>query len=236
MARAANVWWGVVTFLCLLASALTFRIVAPGVSEGFLPALPRGLGAALHDFAVVGVREGLDHVFYHLPDRLAWLYLHMVFGTLSLMLLPLQVAPRLRLRRPGLHRAAGRAMIGSVLIASASSLPLAVNMEIPRWGIAGYVTGGVVWFVCGWMALVAALRRDVERHRRWALLTAAMTFGAVVLRIEFPIMRIWLSSDFTWAAVGWIGWMPQTLAVLVWLRRRERARPRGVRPSAPRSA
>jgi hypothetical protein len=226
----------VFTFLCLLASALTFRIVAPGVTEGFLPALPHGLGPALHDFAVVGVREGLDHVFYHLPDRIAPLYLHMVFGTLALMLLPLQVARRLRLRRPGVHRWVGRAMIFSVLVASASSLPLAVNMEIPRWGIAGYITGGIVWFVCGAMALVHALRGEIDRHRRWALLTAAMTFGAVVLRIEFPIMRIWLSSQFTWAAVGWIGWMPQMIVVLAWLRWRDGAR-RAVRPaSAPRPA
>ena len=69
------------------------------------------------------------------------------------------------------------------------------------------------------LAVKFILRGDAIRHRRWMIRSYALTAAAITLRIYLP-----LSVAFHWPfslaypAIAWLCWIPNALAVEVYLR------------------
>lgn len=107
---------------------------------------------------------------------------HIVTVTLFSVLGAFQFAPRLRRRRRGWHRFAGRVVIVSGLLAALSGLWL--TLFLPPTAVDGDLLVAIRVVVVAAMAaslvlgLVAVRRRDFARHRAWMIRGYAIGLGA----------------------------------------------------------
>jgi uncharacterized membrane protein len=184
-----------------------------------------GYGAA---YVVLGPRMYPPDLAASFVARPWGIYTHAFFGALGMLVGPAQFLDRLRARRPGLHRALGKAYVGSATMVGLSGVYMA-----------GYSFGGVAThlgfgllaaalLVTTWTALGRIRRGDVEGHRAWMLRSFALLFGAATLRIELPLLIMYHAGDFeaAYREVAWLSWVPNLLwaeAYLAWKRRRRHA-------------
>jgi hypothetical protein len=78
-------------------------------------------------------------------ERLPWFLAHTVAGAIALLVLPWQLLPALRRRRPRLHRWLGRIYVAAVAVSGTAALPIALGHSpgrsrrpgLRRWPYAG---------------------------------------------------------------------------------------------------
>ncbi|WP_214110984.1 DUF2306 domain-containing protein [Acrocarpospora catenulata] len=209
-------WW-----FCLSATAIAVYSPLPYLRESF---------EALADHNAIATnyagRDGVIHAAF---------YTHVIFGGLTLLLVPVQFAARIRDRVPVLHRAVGRVALVALLVAGVSGLVLApVNMAGPI-GVAGFGSLGIIWITFAVLAFLAIRRGDVAAHRRWAIRVFALTYGAVTLRLWLVTLLVTLKSfETAYAIVPFLGWVPNLL-IAEWVIAATRNRDRGEPPSRGRA-
>ncbi|MER5650604.1 DUF2306 domain-containing protein [Streptosporangium sp. NPDC002524] len=128
------------------------------------------------------------------------LMVHALPGGLALALGPVQFVSRLRVRRPALHRVAGRVYMISVVIASVAA---AVNAAITISGFAVQVAFFIL--VAAWLYTLAMAYRSIRRgevglHRIWMIRNYALTFAAVTLRV-YLLLGLQLSPSAGFEAI-----------------------------------
>lgn len=165
----------------------------------------------------------MAHMAHYLPDRAVAAYAHMILGPVALAALPVQMNAGLRARRPALHRAVGRVAALSMIGAGAAALALLPRFQGSGFAAAGFATLGVLWIGFTLVAVQAARARNFARHRAFMLRAAALTFGAVTLRIYMaPLMAQGWTVVETYDVTAWGSWLPTLLAVEVWLAKSKR--------------
>lgn len=151
---------------------------------------------------------------------------HIVPGAIFLLIAPLQLVPRLRARRPGIHRRLGYALLALAVPYAITGIALSIYQ--PGFGVAGGLASGVagLWFVhCAVRAYLAIRRRDVARHREWMLRMMAIAYGIAVVRLVF--LAIVIIAPMDPMALGapsfWLGWLVSAVSTEWWIRRSPRA-------------
>ncbi len=176
-------------------------------------------------FLIGGVEATMEFVAYHAAQRPLAFYAHVGLAPLALALTPFQLSTGLRRRRPGLHRWMGRVSALAILLSGLGGLVMAARTEAGPVAALGFGTLAVVWLGCAAMGVWHAINGRIGEHRRWMIRTAALTFGAVTLRLQIPLATVVLGLPFedAYPAIAWLAWVP-TLVVAEWrLRRRGRA-------------
>ena len=150
----------------------------------------------------------------HLPVFL----LHVLGGTVALILGPWQFWTRLRDRRLSLHRWLGRVYLVAILVGGAAGLYMAAIAfgGLPtRLGFAGLA---VSWLVTGVMAYRRVRQGDYEAHREWMIRNYALTFAAVTLRLWLPLlMLLGFSFVAAYTTVAWLSWVLNLIAVELYI-------------------
>ncbi len=202
---------GAFWFLCLGLSAFSLGLLTWGGPEAF---------------------QGMVHL---LPDRRIILVCHIVASVSALALMPFQFWKRLRTRRRVLHRWMGRGYAVAVLFGGISGFLLALNAVDPV-SVWGFGLLAPVWIGTTALGVAAARSRDFDRHRRWMIRSAALTFAAVTLRLQIPLVLL-TGQDFDvwYPVIAWTAWVPNLVVVSLWFRVEDRRRhatrsllPRGV--------
>lgn len=179
-------------------------------------------------FLVVGIEAAFGFMIYHSEERPLAFLLHIGLAPVALVLMPLQLLPRLRTRRPRLHRWTGRAYAVAIGLSGTSGLVLALGTEAGPVAGAGFASLAVLWLATTALGIGFAMRSDTARHREWMLRSAALTFAGAALRLELmPLVIAGLEFDTAYTTVAWLSWVPNLL-VAEWI---ILGRPR---PSAPR--
>ncbi|WBB62455.1 DUF2306 domain-containing protein [Streptomyces sp. WMMC500] len=140
-----------------------------------VPYLPLGLAGSRLDVGG-GLHRGLlaGHVFT---------------AFVALVLGPPQFVPAIRARRR-VHRAIGRTyLLGGVLPAAVTAVPVALLSGRTVTQI-GLTVPAVGWLLTGWLAYRAARAGEFETHRRWMMRNYALTFLAVTARAAVPLLLI----------------------------------------------
>jgi uncharacterized membrane protein len=144
--------------------------------------------------------------------------LHAGSASLALLAGPWQLHGPLRAARPGLHRLLGRLYAVAVATGGLSGLALAAGS---LWGPvvqAGFGSLAVIWLSVTGLGVRAALKRDFPSHRRWMVRSVALTFGALALRVEMPLLiASGLSFQTTYQIVSFLAWVPHLLIAEIWL-------------------
>jgi hypothetical protein len=185
------------------------------------------VGVAVHSFRYegvpwnvwLGVDSGIRAVIEKAPVQALT---HMLIAPIALLLGPFQFFPRLRARYPRVHRISGRVYVGACLIAGIGALataPYASGGPVAGWG---FGVLAVLWIATTAGAWQAAVQRKFELHRMLMRFSYAMTFGAVILRLQIPIGFVLGYPSYSAMSVwlAWTSWVPNVIIVAIysWLR------------------
>ncbi|MFV2038324.1 MAG: DUF2306 domain-containing protein [Paracoccaceae bacterium] len=170
-----------------------------------------------------GLEKTIPWVAYQLQDNAVALYVHMISAAIPMAIIPFQLWGRFHRARPRLHRYLGSIAVISTMISGMSLIPLALNIDAPAWGQAGFIIGGVLWMSAAAIAVYYVWRRDYERHRWWMMITATLIFGAVTLRFTFPVFRDvgLFSFEVAYSLAGWSSWTFNLTGFFAWQYRRQ---------------
>ena len=154
--------------------------------------------------------------------------LHIVCATVFAILGAFQFSPRLRRRRPGWHRRAGRVLVVAGLGVALSALWL--NQFFPRADATRELlyplrmVFGAALVLTIVLAFIAARRRDFARHRAWMIRSYAIGIvaGTQVFTLGFGGVVLG-TGDLTTALLLAAAWAIN-LAVAEWVIRRRPAR------------
>jgi uncharacterized membrane protein len=184
------------------------------------------LFAAL-SFAVAGyafsivLRPQISPLAAQLTAAQPWLApLHFAAGGVALAVGVLQFITRLRLRRPAMHRWAGRIYVIAVLGSGSAGLVLAIQTSAGSIAAVGFGALAVLWLATTLQAYRAIRARQVAQHRVWMMRSFALTLAAVTLRFYLPMSQIaGLSFTIAYPVIAWLCWVPN-LALAELLSRR----------------
>ena len=154
----------------------------------------------------------------------AGLILHIVGALLALVLGPFQFLSGVRVRRPGLHRWIGRLYLLGIALGGVGGLSMAFYAYTGLVAGLGFGALALLWLATGALALVTIRRGEVAQHRRWMVRNFALTFAAVTLRLELPLLASGLGEQIGYMTVAWMCWIPNLL-IAQWLIARSTARP-----------
>jgi len=161
---------------------------------------------------------------------------HIVSATVFAMLGAFQFSPRIRRRRPGWHRRAGRILVVAGLGVALSALWL--NQFFPKAGAAREVlyplrmVFGVAMVATIVLGFVAARRRDFARHRAWMIRSYAigLVAGTQVFTLGFG-GAIFGHGAVTTALLMGSAWVVNLAVAERAIRKRPRRRPARRRPA-----
>jgi len=169
-------------------------------------------------FLPLGVETAMDFMAHHLDGNALALYAHIGIAPIALAMMPFQFMSGLRARRPSLHRWLGRIYVAAVLVSGLAGLQLAFYTAAGPFAGVGFGLLAVIWLFVTAAALVFAMKRQISRHRKWMLRSAALTFAAVTLRAYLGLAT-GLGADFeiVYPLVAWLSWVPNALVIEAYL-------------------
>jgi uncharacterized membrane protein len=180
--------WGLLAFLSV--GVALYAVVVYSV-------LP--VGALVHPDMRAGFEAHAGAVYAHVFSAMA-----------ALLLGPTQFSNRLRQRRLGLHRLAGRLYLGlGVLLGGLSGLYLSRYAFGGPVASAGFAALALCWLYTGARAYLAIRRKAVDEHRASMVRNFALSLAAVMLRIYIPLSVV-AGLDFptAYAGIAWLCWVP----------------------------
>lgn len=122
--------------------------------------------------------------------RRGWLLLHIMAGTVALMLGPFVLGLGLGRRRMKLHRGLGFGYMVSIALGSIAAFYLAFHTEV-NWVFGMGLTGlGIAWITTTGLAFLSIRKRLITQHKEWMIRSYVVTFGFVNFRILAGILQV----------------------------------------------
>lgn len=185
------------SILWLLATAIGQWIFVAYVALQYIPALSQnGLPGLEH----TALPDG--YVPYDILGNLSIAF-HVLVAIIIIGSGPLQLTPQVRNRFPTFHRYVGRSYISLAVITSIAGLYLVWTRGIPggQLAYAAMTLDAVLIVLFGALTFYYAVKRQIDRHRRWAL------------RLFMVVSAVWffrIGLMFWFLATGGIGIDPET--------------------------
>ena len=174
-------------------------------------------------FLGMGLEAAFSDMLDHIEARRLAFLLHVSFAPLALVAGAVQLFPKIRTKRPALHRWVGRFYGLSVLLAGLSGLIVAFGAAGGLSAQLGFAILSALWLFATLQGVRYARARRFAEHRRWMIRSFALTFAAVTLRLYLPFF---FASGFTYTQasnyVAWMCWIPNLIAVELWMPRSQR--------------
>jgi hypothetical protein len=137
--------------------------------------------------------QGLARHYAEQPGWIqATLVVHASAGGLAMLLVPLQLLRPLRRRFARLHRAAGRLLVGLILVSATGGLVIAQVSYAGLVGTVGFSMLAVAWATSAVLAARTAIGGDAAGHRAWTIRVVALTYAAVMLRLW---VGVWIGIE-----------------------------------------
>ena len=140
---------------------------------------------------------------------------HIYLGAVALLIAPFQIHAVFRNRFLPIHKKIGYVYFVAVFISALGGLHMAINAKSTIVGDIGFALLAILWFITGLMGLVTIKQSRIEEHKQWMLRNVALTFAAISLRIELPLLIavFGFSPAAAFEIVAWASWLPQLLLV-----------------------
>jgi uncharacterized membrane protein len=155
-------------------------------------------------------------------------YAHTLGGAIAALIGPFQFLGSMRARYPRLHVWLGRIYLTCVGVSALGGLYLSPNSEARNTLGIAFIALAIAWLYTGTKAYLTIRARDVEAHRRWMIRNYALTYAAVTLRFQMPLLIgvFGFSPMMALNIDGWLCWVPNLILAELWIRRgRSRAVP-----------
>ena len=183
--------------LWFIAAAFGQWIFVYYVAASYIPALARYGLPGLKDTALPN-----GHVPGDLLGNLAIAF-HVLIAIIIIGGGPLQLIPQIRSRIPRFHRYLGRTYVTTAVITSLAGLYLVWSRGVPG-GLVGHLAislDAVLIMLFAAIAVWFAVKRQIDRHRRWAM------------RLFMVVSAVWffrIGLMFWFMTTGGIGINPET--------------------------
>jgi uncharacterized membrane protein len=197
------VWAGVIFLAVIGVAAATRRMLVlfwPGQFGGkFPPAAAMDAGFVRH---------------------LALTLVHIIPGTIFMILAPLQFVPAIRAKHLSFHRWSGRLLFASGLVIGISALVMSYTMNI---GGANETAATTLFAILFLFCLVKACRhirrKEVAQHREWVIRMFGIALGVATTR---PIVGMFfafrkLTPHEFFGTAFWLGFTITFLAAEAWI-------------------
>ena len=187
----------------------TMAILAVGVAVQSM----RFLAVPAHIW--IGIDAGIRGVVERVPLQALT---HMIVAPIALFVGPFQFIPGLRARKPRLHRIMGRTYVIACTLAGVAALATAPYASGGPIAGLGFATLAFCWIATTLGAWRAAVARKFDLHRLLMRFSYAMTFGAVMLRLQIPFFFMAGFHSYSQASVwlAYTSWIPNVIAVALW--------------------
>lgn len=169
-------------------------------------------------FLVIGGERAFPASYYQMELKPLTMTVHILASSVAMAVLPLQFVRSLRRAHPRLHRWLGRVCVTGVVLGGLSGANLALSSRYGGFGAVGFFLGASFWtaaaVIVAWMA---AFGRGTA-HRGWVIVLAALSLGAVTIRIEMPLFLVFfgLTGDFNVELTAWTCWALNLLVLGLW--------------------
>jgi len=158
-------------------------------------------------------RVALTASFYHYP----LLLVHIFSSFLALAVGWLQFLPKLRTKRPRIHRTIGRFYLGFVAVGGVTGFAVGMFTESYNRQMA-FLTLVVLWLFTAWKGYRAARRQNFDAHGVWMTRNYAVTLLAASARILTPVCILIYMAGHGGESIGGIETLlKQVLEVNIWL-------------------
>jgi len=173
-------------------------------------------------FLLLGLEASFPDMLGHIANNKLWFTLHIAASPVALASGLMQFLPRVRDKRPALHRWNGRVYGVAVLVGGLAGLMLTVEFVERPIAAVGFAALAVLWLGATANAVRLAILGRLREHRRWMIRSYALTAAAVTLRLALPFFFILGGMDYAEATiyVAWLCWIPNLLIAEFYLRRR----------------
>ncbi|MEM6892786.1 MAG: DUF2306 domain-containing protein [Bacteroidota bacterium] len=174
------------------------------------------------DFDITGILLDKGEIVNSLLYRIMF-FLHVVFGSIALLVGPWQFIKRLRSKLMRFHRFLGKIYVVSSLIGGFAGFCISFFATGGPIGKLGFAIAGILWFVLTYIAYRRVIDGDILSHEKWMIFSFAMTFAAVTLRVWLGVLIgvFGLSYINAYMTVAWLSWMPNLLVALLIVDRRK---------------
>jgi hypothetical protein len=185
---------------------------APRLALGLAAFLSLAIALVSWRFLALGLLPAFPQMRVHIETRHLAFLAHVSAAPVALALACFQLMPRLRARRPALHRWIGRGYVASVAVGGLGALAMAPVANGGPVATLGFGLLALAWLATTAMGYAAARARATARHRRWMIRSFALTFAAVTLRLEMPLMMA-AGMDYvaTIRVLAFLCWVPNAL-------------------------
>lgn len=144
---------------------------------------------------------------------------HIALATVALLAAILQMWPRLRLRRPGVHRWLGRVYFGTTMVAGA--MGLVILPYAPPVGKIGVGVVTVLWMAFTVIGVVRARQRRYAEHRKFMIYAFALVtnniVGSTIVMVSMAVLPEDTDPNYLLEAARWVGWVFNLMVAQWWI-------------------
>lgn len=119
------------------------------------------------------------------------------------------------------HKFIGYAYVISVSMAAVGGCYLACYSYLGWSTGAAFLTLDVLWIFSTFYGIFSALKGNQQAHRRWMMRSIAMTFAAISLRLQIPLLMLFIDGELAYLIVAWGCWIINLIFVEIYLRRKK---------------
>ena len=142
-----------------------------------------------------------------------WVFIHVVFGILALLIGPFQFVPAIRNRYLNVHRWMGRTYLMSTLIAGIAGLYMASTSQVNFTYKYGLLSLALVWITTGSMAYISIRNLNITQHREWMIRSYVVTFGFTAFRLLDELLATTIPDQGD--RLGLLSWICWTVPLLI---------------------
>ncbi|BCE00247.1 DUF2306 domain-containing protein [Marinicellulosiphila megalodicopiae] len=147
---------------------------------------------------------------------------HVIAAGIALIIGPIQfILARHFPRHPSLktwHSNLGRIYLMAVIIGTIGGTYLSFYAQGGLISTIGLLTLNALWISSTLIAVWHILNANVIAHKKWMTRSFALTFAAVTLRLEMPLLGIFFEQVTVSQIVYWSCWSINLLVVELWMR------------------
>ncbi|KAK1675084.1 hypothetical protein BDP55DRAFT_769026 [Colletotrichum godetiae] len=136
--------------------------------------------------------------------------IHIGGSLVAMGLGPFQFLPQLRQQNIQIHRWLGWVYVLAVTTGGIAAFYVTFNSEALLWGKVGFGLLALGWLETARRSIVAIRSSgDIKSHQAWMTRNFALTYAAVMLRWQLPLMiAAGMDVRFALSITGYISWMP----------------------------
>src|SRR6201991_2349473 len=167
---------------------------------------------------------------------------HVMFASVAMGAAVVQIWPRLRTRRPVLHRRVGRIYVYTAIPAAACAMVIGAATPFGPFLAVSNVFLASLWLWFTINGYLAARQRRIAQHRRHMLRSATLALSIITNRIWTTVLVITCEplqdsvfggnkEHFVWFVAGvgaWLGWTIPFFTVQRWLNRKSAVPPSSI--------